>query len=102
MTDAAAGRRDTRVVEPDLVIEFAIARAHGRSLLGSAPEAVVGAVPAGWLLEIGDRQLAAWQKLTDDADHAELMVLTACRTADDIARLLALVRHELSLVSTTR
>jgi hypothetical protein len=30
------------------------------------------------------------------------MVLTACRTADDIARLLALVRHELSLVSTTR
>jgi predicted nucleotidyltransferase len=70
---------ETRIAEPDLVAEFSIARAHGRSIVGDAPEAVIGPVPDDWLLEIGDRQLAAWEALTDDADHAELMVLTACR-----------------------
>jgi Domain of unknown function (DUF4111)/Nucleotidyltransferase domain len=70
---------ETGIPEPDLVAEFSIARAHGRSIVGHAPEAVIGAVPEDWLIEIGDRQLAAWQDLTDDADHAELMVLTACR-----------------------
>jgi predicted nucleotidyltransferase len=70
---------ETRIAEPDLVAEFSIARAHGRSIVGHAPEAVIGPVPDDWLIETGDRQLAAWQDLTDDADHAELMVLTACR-----------------------
>jgi hypothetical protein len=65
--------------EPDLVVEFSIARAHGRSIIGRAPEAVIGPVPGEWLLDVGDRQLAAWERLADDADHAELMVLTACR-----------------------
>jgi predicted nucleotidyltransferase len=69
----------TRIDEPDLLAEFAIARAHGRSILGCAPEAVIARVPAQWLLDVGDRQLAAWQGLTDDAKHAELMLLTACR-----------------------
>jgi hypothetical protein len=70
---------ETRIAEPDLVPEFSIARAHGRSLAGPAPEAVIGPVPIECVLEVGERQLAAWERLTDDADHAELMVLTACR-----------------------
>ncbi|MGH2741716.1 MAG: aminoglycoside adenylyltransferase domain-containing protein [Thermoleophilaceae bacterium] len=71
---------ETRVAhEPDLIVEFSMARAHGRSIVGGAPEAVIGTVPKQWALEIGDRQLATWERLTDDADHAELMVLTACR-----------------------
>lgn len=74
-----AEHADARTRRPDLVAEFSIARAHGRSIVGHAPEAVIGPVPDDWLIETGDRQLAAWQDLTDDADHAELMVLTACR-----------------------
>jgi hypothetical protein len=65
--------------EPDLVVEFSIARAHGRSIVGRAPNTVIAPVPDEWLVQIGDRQLAAWESLTDDAGHAELMVLTACR-----------------------
>jgi predicted nucleotidyltransferase len=65
--------------EPDLVVEFSVARAHGRSIVGRAPDSVIGPVPGEWLVEIGDRQLAAWENLTNDANHAELMVLTACR-----------------------
>jgi predicted nucleotidyltransferase len=53
----------TRIVEPDLLAEFAIARAHGRSILRCAPESVITRVPAQWLLQVGDRQLAAWQGL---------------------------------------
>jgi hypothetical protein len=30
-------------------------------------------------LNYGDALLESWQSLTDDATHAELMVLTACR-----------------------
>jgi predicted nucleotidyltransferase len=70
---------ETGIDEPDLLAEFSMARAHGRSIVGHAPEAVIGPVSDEWLIETGDRQLAAWQDLTDDADHAELMVLTACR-----------------------
>jgi predicted nucleotidyltransferase len=137
---------DTGIAEPDLVAEFSIARAYGRSIVGHAPEAVIGSAPDDWLIEIGDRQLAAWQDLTDDADHAGLMVLTACRiwrfatarvhcskttaghwalerdpslgaveealrqrtrdpaatiAEEGIARLLALVRQELSLVPSS-
>ena len=65
--------------EPDLLVELSVARAHGRSLAGQPPGTVIGPVPRRWLLEVGDRQLALWQRLTDDAAHAELMVLTACR-----------------------
>jgi hypothetical protein len=70
---------ETRMAEPDVVPELSIARAHGRSLLGLAPEAVIGPVPGEWVLAVADRQLATWERLTDDAEHAELMVLTACR-----------------------
>jgi hypothetical protein len=65
--------------EPDLVVEFSMARAHGRSLVGADPRTIIGAVPSEWVVEVGDRQLAAWERLTDDAAHAELMVLTTCR-----------------------
>jgi predicted nucleotidyltransferase len=65
--------------EPDVAVELSIARAHGRNIVGLRPDAAIGPVPAEWVLDIGDRQLAAWQRLTNDAPHAELMVLSACR-----------------------
>jgi ketosteroid isomerase-like protein/predicted nucleotidyltransferase len=65
--------------ERDLVVELSVCRAHGRSLLGPAPAELIGAVPAEWLLAVGDAQLADWQAIGDDPEHAELTVLTACR-----------------------
>ena len=65
--------------ERDLVAEFSLVRAAGRSLLGDEPTAIVGAVPDEWVVTYGDENLARWQQLTDDSDHAELMVLTSCR-----------------------
>jgi hypothetical protein len=67
------------VAEPDVAVELSVARAHGRSLVGPAPGAVIAPVPPELLDAVGRRQIAAWQELTDDAKHAELMVLTACR-----------------------
>jgi len=68
-----------RVVEPDLVAELSIARADGRSLVGAEPTRVIGDVPDDWVVAYGDASLARWERLTDDAQHAELMVLTSCR-----------------------
>lgn len=68
-----------RVDEPDLLPELAVARVSGEALLGEPPSAVIGDVPREWLLALGDRYLARWQQLTDDDQHAELTVLTACR-----------------------
>ncbi len=71
---------ETRVPgEPDLVVEFSMVRVHGRGIVGADPSTIIGAVPDTWVVEIGDRQLAAWEQLVDDAAHAELMVLTTCR-----------------------
>jgi hypothetical protein len=71
---------ETHVAEgPNLVVEFSIVRAHGRSVVGATPSAVIDPVPDKWVLAEGKRQLAAWERLTDDEAHAELMVLTACR-----------------------
>ena len=71
---------ETRVLrEPDLVVEFSMVRQHGRAIVGADPKSIIGPVPPEWVIEIGNKQLAAWEKLTDDAKHAELMVLTACR-----------------------
>ena len=53
-------------------------RADGRSLVGPQPAAVVGAMPDEWVVAYGDEALERWQH-TDDAEHAALMVLTACR-----------------------
>ncbi|MGH3042727.1 MAG: nucleotidyltransferase domain-containing protein [Gaiellaceae bacterium] len=65
--------------ERDLVVELSICREHGRSLRGAAPRELIAEVPHEWVVNAGDQQLADWQLLTDDAKHAELMVLTACR-----------------------
>jgi hypothetical protein len=71
---------ETRVAgEPDLVVEFSMVRAGGRSLVGDEPRSVVGGVPDEWVVAYGDEIIARWQGLTDDAEHAELMVLTTCR-----------------------
>jgi Domain of unknown function (DUF4111)/Nucleotidyltransferase domain len=67
------------VGERDLVVEFSMCRAHGRSLLGAAPAELLGEVPAEWLLAVGDAQLADWEAIGDDPPHAELTVLTTCR-----------------------
>jgi hypothetical protein len=65
--------------ERDLVAELSMVRADGRSLIGPEPSAVVGAMPDEWVVAYGDEVLERWQQLTDDAEHAALMVLTACR-----------------------
>jgi predicted nucleotidyltransferase len=65
--------------ERDLVAELSMVRVGGRSLVGPDPTAVVAAMPAEWVVAYGDQVLERWQQLTDDAEHAALMVLTACR-----------------------
>jgi hypothetical protein len=65
--------------ERDLMVEFSMCRAHGRSLLGTAPAELIGEVPAEWVLAVGDAQLADWEAIGDDPKHAELTVLTTCR-----------------------
>ena len=65
--------------EPDLAIELSVCRERGRALRGAAPADLIGEVPDSAVLRTGDAQLARWQELTDDAPHAVLMVLTACR-----------------------
>jgi hypothetical protein len=65
--------------DADLVVEFSICRQHGRALLGADPRVVIGEVADELVIAAGDAELARWQSLTDDARHAGLMVLTACR-----------------------
>jgi hypothetical protein len=65
--------------EPDLLFEFAISREEGRSLVGPAPNELIGLVPNDWLLDVGDSYLKRWQEIDYDDRHAELMVLTASR-----------------------
>jgi Domain of unknown function (DUF4111)/Nucleotidyltransferase domain len=65
--------------ERDLVVEFSMCRAHGRSLVGAAPAELLAEVPAAWVLAVGDAQLADWEAIGDDPPHAELTVLTTCR-----------------------
>jgi hypothetical protein len=78
------GRPRVRVEGPhpgerDLVVEFSLCRAHGRSIVGPPPCDLIGAMPNEWVLEAGDAQLADWQAIGDDPPYAELTVLTACR-----------------------
>jgi predicted nucleotidyltransferase len=65
--------------ERDLVIEFSICRSIGRSLAGPPAPVLIGEVPADWVLDVGDAQLADWQASGDDPPDAELTALTACR-----------------------
>ncbi len=66
-------------VERDLLIELSICRATGSSLYGPQPGVLIGEVPPAWVLEVNDALLARWQEIGEDAPHAELTVLTACR-----------------------
>jgi predicted nucleotidyltransferase len=67
------------VAEPDLLFEFSICRQHGIARLGAEPGDVIGPVPLHWMLDVGDSYLERWQDIEYDAQHAELMVFTACR-----------------------
>lgn len=64
---------------PDLPTELSMARADGQALRGTRPRGVIGPVPAQWINERGRHWLATWRSRTGDAEHAALMVLTACR-----------------------
>lgn len=68
-----------RAPERDLVVELSLCRAQGVRLAGVEPASLIGHVPDEWVLRVGDAQLADWQAIGDDPDHAELTVLTACR-----------------------
>jgi predicted nucleotidyltransferase len=71
---------ETRVAgERDLIAELSMVRVGGRSLIGAEPRLIVGAIPHEWVVAYGDQHLARWQRLIDDAENAELMVLTTCR-----------------------
>lgn len=65
--------------ERDLAVELSVCREHGLSLAGAVPRSLIAEVPRAWVLKYGAALLEGWQSLTDDAEHAELMVLTACR-----------------------
>lgn len=56
-----------------------MARSGGRALAGAAPYEVIAPVPASWIVDRGRHWLQTWRSLTDDAEHAAFMVLTACR-----------------------
>jgi len=73
-------RLDRHVPERDLVVEFSMARADGHNIIGPPPDRLIGAVPDEWVLKVADAQLSDWQRIGDDPAHAELTVLTACRT----------------------
>ncbi|RSM47516.1 hypothetical protein DMB66_48105 [Actinoplanes sp. ATCC 53533] len=64
---------------PDLPAELSMARADGRALRGAAPREVIAPVPADWIVDRGRHWLLTWRSLTDDAESAVFMVLTACR-----------------------
>lgn len=63
----------------DLPTELSTARADGRALRGTAPHEVIAPVAADWIVDRGRHWLLTWRSLTDDADNAAFMVLTACR-----------------------
>ena len=65
--------------ERDLLVELSICRAHGTSLFGRGPCELIGEVPQGWVLNVGDAQLADWEAIGSDPSNAQLTVLTACR-----------------------
>jgi hypothetical protein len=64
---------------PDLATELSMALLDGRALNGVPPDEVIAPVPAEWIIDRGRHWLATWRSLTDDAEHAAFMVLTACR-----------------------
>jgi hypothetical protein len=70
---------ETRRPRRDLVVEFSVCRAHGRSLAGKEARELIGDVPDEWVMDVGDEVLATWQRQDYDPAMAAFMVLTACR-----------------------
>jgi hypothetical protein len=68
-----------RVPDSDLLAELSMARADGRALRGAAPSELISPVPAEWVVDRNRYWLERWGSLTDDAENAAFMVLTACR-----------------------
>jgi len=68
-----------RTPDPDLVTELSMARANGRSLLGSSVRETVAPIPPAWVDARSRHWLTTWQSRTDDTANAAFMVLTACR-----------------------
>jgi len=64
---------------PDLLVELSMARADGRALVGAAPHVVIAPIPIDWIVDRGQHWLMTWRSLSDDAENAAFMVLTACR-----------------------
>jgi hypothetical protein len=64
---------------PDLPPELSMARADGRAIRGALPREVIAPIPADWIVDRGRHWLMTWRSLTDDAENAAFMVLTACR-----------------------
>jgi predicted nucleotidyltransferase len=70
---------DTRRPRRDLVVEFSVCRAHGRSLTGTEARELIGEVPDEWVMDVGGEVLATWQRQDYDPAMAAFMVQTACR-----------------------
>ena len=70
---------DLAIVERDLLVEFSLARAYGRSLLGPPPEEILGHVPDDWVLDYGDELLRRWQGRVGEVEQTDQMTFAACR-----------------------
>lgn len=64
---------------PSLVVELSAIRDAADVLVGPLPATLIPEQPAEWIDERGLELLDRWSRLTDDADHAGLMVLIACQ-----------------------
>ncbi|MBW3587874.1 MAG: DUF4111 domain-containing protein [Actinobacteria bacterium] len=65
--------------DPDLLNEFAICRAYGRTMHGRTAREMISPVRHDWLLEIADNELATWQRVHAQGYVPTIVPLTACR-----------------------
>ena len=63
---------ETRRPRRDLVVEFSVCRAHGRSLTGKEAPELIGEVPDEWVMDVGDEVLATWQRQDYDPAMARV------------------------------
>jgi predicted nucleotidyltransferase len=64
---------------PSLVVELSAIREAADVLVGPLPATLIPEQPTEWIDERGLELLDRWSRLTDDVDHAGLMVLIACQ-----------------------
>ena len=60
-------------------MEFSVIREAADVLVGPPPVMLIAEQPSEWIDSRGLDLLDRWSRLTDDAAHAGLMVLIACR-----------------------